>query len=190
MLGPRTRRSARPVRSSLAAALAAVVLASSALAATPSLTITTVGGQAVSGGTVKDPLSGMVTVAGTSMSGISGPTAARPLVADAGDSPFVASGSTAVLLGAGFGGTDPYAFSWSTTAGTLEGADSATALVDRLVEDVGRDPVEQSFVGRAGPDDLGFHAVQLRACAPRLNRATFKVERRVTMQGMRKGRGT
>ena len=128
MLGPRTRRSARPVRSSLAAALAAVVLASSALAAAPSVTITTVGGQAVSGGAVRDPLSGTVAVAGTSSpAGGATTPAIKSLVADAGDSSFVKIGQPALLVGAGFGGVEPYTFAWTAAAGSVDGADAPTA---------------------------------------------------------------
>ena len=132
MFGSRNRRSPRPVRTTLAAGIAAVVLASTALAAAPSVTITTVGGQAVSGGAVKDPVSGTVTVAGTSASvGGSGTPAARPLVADAGDSPFVAGGGKATLIGAAWGGTAPYSFGWTSPVGTLaDGGTGATALLD------------------------------------------------------------
>jgi hypothetical protein len=78
------------------AATSAILIASSVLGASPSITISTVGGQAVSGGAVKDPLSGTVTVNGTSAATGAGADAARPLVADAGDSPFVASGKKGV----------------------------------------------------------------------------------------------
>src|SRR5688572_26014354 len=92
-------------------ALGALVLTGSALTAPGATgTIDTVGGQGVSGGKVKQPLSGEITVAGRA--GVAGggettPPGARPLVADAGDSAFVAAGSAATLLGSGFGGTEP-----------------------------------------------------------------------------------
>ena len=114
------------------AVLASVLAIGPANAGSAVIEIDQVGGRDVKAGEVKGKLFGKTLAEGIAIPSSAAPDApaARPLVADAGDSPFVASGSTAVLLGAGFGGTDPYAFSWSTTAGTLEGADSATALVD------------------------------------------------------------
>src|SRR5258706_6179738 len=78
----------------LAASVAALLLVTGPiLAATPSIAVTSVGGQSASGGSVKDPLSGTVTVAGTSAgSSGSGGQAVKPLLADAGDSPFVKIG--------------------------------------------------------------------------------------------------
>src|SRR5688572_31516445 len=99
--------------SALVAVLMSVLVAGTSLAAIPSVTVTSVGGQAVSGGAVRDPLSGTVTVNGTS-NGSGGPTtpAPKPLVADAGDSSFVKLNQPALLVGAGFGGVEPYTFSW------------------------------------------------------------------------------
>ncbi|TAK02656.1 MAG: hypothetical protein EPO36_01495 [Chloroflexota bacterium] len=131
MFGSRHRRPARPVRTTLAAVLAAVVLATSAFGAAPAVTITSVGGQPVVGGAVKEPLSGSVTVAGTSATSAGGGTEMRPLVADAGDSPFVASGQKATFIGAAWGGTAPYDFSWTSPVGSLaDGGTGATALLD------------------------------------------------------------
>ncbi|MBD0328729.1 MAG: S8 family serine peptidase [Thermoleophilia bacterium] len=117
-------------------ALGALVLCGTALTATSaSVTIDTVGGQTVSGGKVKNPVSGAVTVAGRAGAIGGGDTsstepAAKPLVADAGDSAFVAAGQPATLLGAGYGGAEPYTFSWSTSAGTLAATDAPTAQVN------------------------------------------------------------
>ena len=102
-------------------------------AATPAITIDSVGGQAVRDGAIKDPLSGTVEVRGSATLGApaGGPPAASPLVADAGDSPFVPAGSKATLIGAGWGGQEPYAYAWTTSAGAIaEGETSATALLD------------------------------------------------------------
>ena len=108
--------------------LAALALTGTALSFTPgSVTIDSVGGQAVSNGQVKQPLSGAVTATGTASLAQADAPAAAPLVADAGDSLFVATGEIATLLGAGFGGTAPYSFAWSSSAGQLAGADSPTA---------------------------------------------------------------
>ena len=125
---PRRRRR---IRTLLTAALGAIVLAGPALAATPSITISTVGGQNASGGSVKSPVSGTVTVAGTSSpSGGGGGGGTKPLVADAGDSSFVKFGQSAFLVGAGFGGSEPYTFAWSSSTGRIDGAGAPTAAFD------------------------------------------------------------
>jgi hypothetical protein len=122
------RHSRRTTRAILAASFAAILVAGPSLAATPSITISTVGGQSVNGGAVKDPITGTVTVNGTSASSGGATTPApKPLVADAGDSSFVKIGQPALLVGAGFGGVEPYTFAWSAAAGTIEGADAPTA---------------------------------------------------------------
>ncbi len=120
------------LRALLAASFATILVAGPSLAATPSISIGSVGGQAVSGGVVKNPVGGTVTVEGTSApTGGAGGGATRPLVADAGDSPFVTSGQKAMLLGAAWGGTRPYSFQWSTPVGSFaQGGDGATALLD------------------------------------------------------------
>lgn len=123
--------SQRTFRGLGAAAVTLFLLAGPALAATPAISVTTVGGQTVSGGTVKNPLSGTVTVNGTSSgSGGGGAPAAKPLVADAGDSSFVKLGQPALLAGAGYGGVEPYTFTWSAAAGSVDGADAPTARFD------------------------------------------------------------
>jgi hypothetical protein len=116
----------------LATAVAGLLLVTGPiLAATPSIAVTSVGGQSASGGSVKDPLSGTVTVAGTSAgSGGSGGQAVKPLVADAGDSSFVKIGQPALLVGAGFGGVEPYTFAWSAASGSIEGASAPTASLN------------------------------------------------------------
>jgi hypothetical protein len=115
----------------VAAALATALAAGTTLAATPSISITSVGGQGVKGGSVKEPLSGSVAVNGTSApSGGGGSAPAQPLIADAGDSSFVKFGQPAYLVGAGFGGSEPYSFAWSATAGRIKGADAPTAAFD------------------------------------------------------------
>ena len=110
-------------------ALAALVLAGTAFpASSGSVKVTTIGGQTVKNGTVSKQLSGNVAVTGTA--GLAGQEAApapKPLVADAGDTPFAPVGTAATLLGSGFGGTEPYTFAWSTSTGTLSGADAPTA---------------------------------------------------------------
>ena len=129
-------RSLRPV---LAAPLALLLAAAPVLGAGPSVSIASVGGQAVSGGVVPGPLSGTVDVRGTAVTGTPAGAAVAQLVADAGDSPFVAQGTKATLIGAAWGGHEPYAFAWSTSAGTIsEGASSATALLDTTGLAVGR----------------------------------------------------
>ena len=102
----------------MAAAFATVLVAGPTLAATPSISISSVGGQPVKGGSVREPLSGTVAVNGTSTaSGGGSSSPAQPLVADAGDSGFVKFGQPAYLVGAGFGGAEPYTFAWSASAG-------------------------------------------------------------------------
>jgi PKD repeat protein len=123
----------RSVRSLLAAVMAAVLAMSTVSAATPSIVVESVGGQAVRNGAVAQPLTGTVDVRGSAtLGGDPGSApAAAPLVADAGDSPFVSAGARATLIGAAWGGVEPYTWAWSTSAGTIvEGADSATALLD------------------------------------------------------------
>jgi hypothetical protein len=107
--------------------LAALALVGTALTATSaSVTIDTVGGQKVVSGQVSKQVSGNVSVAGrASLAGSA--TQSKPLVADAGDSAFTPVGEPATLLGSGFGGSEPYRFAWSTSAGTLAGADAPTA---------------------------------------------------------------
>lgn len=110
--------------------LAALVASAVPATATPgSVHISTVGGQPVKNGAVSGPLSGRVEVTGTASTGS---TAAEPdrLLADAGDSPLASPGEKATLLGSGFGGAAPYTFVWSTSAGSLEGADAPTAQLD------------------------------------------------------------
>jgi len=147
------RRTPRRTLHGLAALVAALfLLAGQALAATPAVSITSVGGQAVNGGTVKDPLSGTVTVKGTS-AGSGGATAPgpKPLVADAGDSPFVASGQKAMLLGAAWGGTRPYTFHWSSPVGTfVDGADGATAILNTAGVAAGTYTVSYTVTDAAG----------------------------------------
>ena len=106
------------------------LLASSALAVAPVLSIDSVGGKKVVNGEVKGSLNGKVLVQGTaipSMPNQTPPPQPKPLVADAGDSGFAAVGERITLLGAGYGGKEPYTFSWSTPVGTVEGADAPTA---------------------------------------------------------------
>jgi hypothetical protein len=123
-------------RAGFASTLLAVVCAISVPAglvagASPSITISTVGGQTVRDGAVVQPLSGNVQVSGTATTGGgSAVPPAKPLVADAGDSSFVAIGEHAPLLGSGYGGAAPYTFAWSTAAGKLIGADAPTAEFD------------------------------------------------------------
>jgi len=126
-----------PTPSALTRALVAgialiLAVSSAALAATATLSIDSVGGQPVSGGKVRNPLSGTVNVAGrASLQDAGAPSSGTtPLVADAGDSPFVAVGDPATLMGVGFGGAEPYTFAWSAEAGTLTGADAPTAELD------------------------------------------------------------
>jgi hypothetical protein len=112
-------------------ALATLLSSGPGIAGTASISIDSVGGRKISNGEVKGALSGKTLVQGTAIPGSAAPAppAAKPLAADAGDSAFVAAGSPVTLLGAGFGGAEPYSFSWSTSAGTLDGANSATAQV-------------------------------------------------------------
>ena len=138
----------------IAAALAALVLPVTVVsAATPTIAITSVGGQTVSAGKVDRPLSGTVEVRGTaSLDGESGGggESARPLVADAGDSPFVETGEAATLLGAGFGGAEPYTFAWTSAAGVLAGADAPTAQLDTTGLAAGRYTVSLKVTDSAG----------------------------------------
>ena len=111
-----------------------VALPLTALAAGGSLTVDSVGGQSVENGKVKKPLSGQVQVTGRAAidggGGGDGGTTVASLTADAGDSPFVDAGTPATLIGAAFGGEEPYSWAWTASAGTLTGADAATAELD------------------------------------------------------------
>ena len=121
------------VRSFAAGAVALLLIASTVAAAAPAISVSSVGGQAVTNGQVKDPLSGTVEVRGTASLGTTGggTPAGPPLTADAGDSPFVPAGSKATLIGTGWGGTEPYTYAWTSQAGSIiEGGSSATALLD------------------------------------------------------------
>jgi len=120
------------VRSMSAATVALLLIVTSVGAANPSISVTSVGGQAVSNGAVANPLSGTVEVRGTTSpsGGSSGTPAVKPLVADAGDSSFVKFGQPAFLVGAGFGGVEPYTFAWSAPAGRIDGANAPTASFD------------------------------------------------------------
>ncbi|CAN5337308.1 hypothetical protein BH24CHL10_BH24CHL10_02400 [soil metagenome] len=122
-----------PIRRGLVVgATLAFAISSVALAATATLSIDRVGGQAVENGRVKQPVSGSVAVNGRASLEDASPPASEttPLVADAGDSPFVQAGDPAPLIGMGFGGSEPYSFTWSTDAGTITGADAPTAELD------------------------------------------------------------
>jgi hypothetical protein len=114
-----------------ALALITATIATPSAAGTASISIDAVGGRKIANGEVKGTLSGQVLVQGAAIPAGAAPAtpASRPLVADAGDSAYVGAGSPLTLLGAGFGGAEPYSFSWTASAGTLEGADSATAQV-------------------------------------------------------------
>lgn len=116
----------------VAALALTALLVPSAQAATATLDIASVGGQAVRKGRVAEPVSGTVQVTGTASTDAGTPgTAPAALVADAGDSSFVGAGERATLVGMAFGGTAPYSFAWRTPVGTIaEGANSATALLD------------------------------------------------------------
>ncbi|MBA2718381.1 MAG: S8 family serine peptidase [Chloroflexi bacterium] len=118
------------VRSLGALALSLVVITQTVAAAAPAVSVTSVGGQAVKNGAVKDPLSGSVEVRGSATLGTSGGSTApatTPLVADAGDSSFVKIGQPAYLVGTGFGGVEPYSFAWTASAGSIDGANAPTA---------------------------------------------------------------
>lgn len=126
-------RHRRLVPVAIVAMAASLLLVPVADAATGTLSVSSVGGQAVTDGRVADPVSGPVEVQGSASvaDGAGEPPAATPLIADAGDSQFVAAGNDATLAGMAFGGASPYAFAWSTPVGAIaEGADSATALLD------------------------------------------------------------
>ena len=129
-----------------------LVISSLALAATATLSIDTVGGQAVADGKVRSPLSGPVEVAGRASLEDAGAPAeeAKPLVADAGDSPFVAAGDPATLLGMGFGGAAPYTFAWTAEAGTIVGADAPTAQLDTSGLAAGNHTVTLTVTDAAG----------------------------------------
>ncbi|HZI97554.1 MAG TPA: S8 family serine peptidase [Actinomycetales bacterium] len=130
---------------------AAIAVPPTAGAATPSgITVETVGGQDVRDGRVARPVSGAVDVTGSATPGEPDVPAADPLVADAGDSPFTRSGDLAPLLGSGFGGTEPYTFAWTADAGSIEGADAATAGLDTTDLAAGRYPASLTVTDAAG----------------------------------------
>jgi hypothetical protein len=127
----RVRFVGRRLARQLGATLVAITVAATTVsAANPSITVSTVGGQAVQNGSIPNPVSGNVAVAGTSSPSGPGSGTPKPLVADAGDSSFVKIGQPALLVGAGFGGVEPYTFAWTTAAGRVEGADAPTASFD------------------------------------------------------------
>ena len=102
------------------------------IAGTASITIDSVGGRKIVNGQVAGTLFGKTLVQGVAIPGAAAPEPDQPaaLVADAGDSGFAPSGSGITLLGSGYGGSAPYSFSWTASAGTLSGADAATAQID------------------------------------------------------------
>ena len=117
-------------RAAALALITATIAATPSFAGTASITIDAVGGRKIASGEVKGTLSGQVLVQGAAIPGNAAPApdpAAKPLVADAGDSSFVASDGWATLLGAGYGGAEPYTFAWTTSAGTIDGANAPTA---------------------------------------------------------------
>jgi hypothetical protein len=119
----------RGLRVALALFALLLVIAPTAAAAGPTVTIDSVGGRQVVDGRVNGSLSGRVLVNGTAMPTAQGSApAAKPLVADAGDSGFGLAGEPIALLGSGYGGTEPYRFAWSAATGAIDGADAPTAL--------------------------------------------------------------
>ncbi|NJD27570.1 MAG: hypothetical protein FIA92_04665 [Chloroflexi bacterium] len=140
----------RTVRAVLAAGLAAALVVGPMVAASPSITITTAGGNDVTGASLKTPLSGDVTVGGTSSPTGGGSPGPAALVADAGDSPFIASGQKGLLLGTAWGGTQPYSYRWSPPVGDLDGADGATARLDTAGVDPGTYSVTLRVTDAAG----------------------------------------
>lgn len=138
MHGPRpsapTLVTRSPMRLAVVASVAlSLVISTLTFAVSATLSIDSVGGQAVNRkGKVPEPLAGAVQVSGSASLADAQPPAdeTTPLVADAGDSPFVGVGDPATLLGSGYGGTEPYAFAWSSEAGTIDGADAPTAQLD------------------------------------------------------------
>ncbi len=150
---PHPTSNPRAVRRALALGLTlALIVSGIAFAATATLSIDSVGGQALKGGKVNSPVSGAVSVNGRASLEDAGTPAAEttPLVADAGDSPFVAVGESAALLGAGFGGAAPYTFAWSSPAGTLTGADAPTAELDTTGLAAGLHTVSLTVTDSAG----------------------------------------
>ena len=129
----------------------ALFITSVAMAATATLSIDSVGGQAVERGRVRTPVSGAVEVNGRASLQDAAPPAAEttPLVADAGDSPFVAIGDPATLLGMGFGGAEPYTFAWSADA-PIDGADAPTAQLDTSGLAAGNHTVTLTITDSAG----------------------------------------
>ncbi|MBC9727581.1 S8 family serine peptidase [Streptomyces sp. TRM68367] len=116
---------------SLVLAASLLPVAAAAAADGSDVAVTTVGGQQVVDGTVKQPVSGTVDVTGRARTGApSAPADPAPLHADAGDSSFVAVGEKAVLLGSAYGGTAPYTWAWTAEHGKFTGADSASTSFD------------------------------------------------------------
>lgn len=142
------------LRSLSALALSLVVLAQTVAGATSAISVTSVGGQTVRNGAIKDPLSGTVEVRGNATLGTAGggggAGATTPLVADAGDSSFVKIGQPAYLVGAGFGGVEPYTFAWSTASGAIEGADAPTAAFGTTGLAAGTYPISLRVTDAAG----------------------------------------
>ncbi|HVF06528.1 MAG TPA: S8 family serine peptidase, partial [Frankiaceae bacterium] len=116
---------------------ASLTVSGPAQAGTATISIDSVGSHKVKDGQVTAALVGKTLVQGTAIPAGAAPAeppVARPLVADAGDSGYIATGTAATagtftLLGSGFGGEAPYTFAWSVEAGTLTGANAATAQV-------------------------------------------------------------
>lgn len=132
-----------------------------AQAGTAVIEIDQVGGRSVRDAEVRGTLSGRTLVQGAAVPGSAAPdpVVARPLVADAGDSGFAGAGTAVTLLGSGYGGTEPYSFSWTTTGGTLAGADSATAQVDTTGLAAGTYTATLTIIdstGDAASDDVKF----------------------------------
>ena len=148
-----------------------LIVSGVAFAATATLSIDSVGGQAPHKGKVQQPLSGAVTVSGSASLDDAAPpsTETTPLVADAGDSPFVAVGDPATLMGMGFGGTEPYTFAWSSDAGTITGADAPTAELDTTGLEAGTYTVALTVTDAAGVSASDtVEAVLLEATRPTL----------------------
>ncbi|HEX9437896.1 MAG TPA: S8 family serine peptidase [Candidatus Limnocylindria bacterium] len=141
--------------------LATLLTSGPGIAGTASISIDAVGGRKIVDGQVTGTLFGKVLVQGTAVPGsaMPAPPQAKPLVADAGDSAFVSSGSTFTLLGMGFGGSTPYTFAWTSSAGTLGGATSATALVNTTGLAAGSYSARLTVTDRTGAtasDDVRF----------------------------------
>ena len=129
-------RSRLALFSALVIAISAAVAGAPGNAGTATISIDSVGSHKVKDGQVAAALLGKTLVQGTAIPGgvAAAQPVARPLVADAGDSGYIATGTAATagtytLLGAAFGGEAPYTFAWTAQAGTLTGANAATAQV-------------------------------------------------------------